>query len=1427
MLRQLTTKKRSRFIALALAGAISQPVLVQVFLRQSVAQAPAPAPADASCAAITTPLTPEEENYARTAWQYFLSNYQPNTGLVNAFDNYPSGTLWDMGNYLMALNAARWLNLTDQGDFDARLNRFLQTLGGLRLFEDSLPNKVYNTATGEMVDYSNTPIERGIGWSALDIGRLLAALHVIRTCHPQYSDWLNSILESWAIERSIQDGQLFGALVLPDNQTQLVQEGRLGYEEYAARGYELWGYSLPAAISFEPFKLVEIYGVQVPVDTRNYQSTNANNYVVSESYILDGIEFGYQGRIAEYAARVLEVQQKRYQATGQLTAVTEDNIDGPPHFLYNTVYANGVAWATITDTNEAYPDLRTISTKAAFGWRYISPESSYAQQLFGVVQRLISPDGRGFYAGLYEKTNEPNTALTGNTNGLILEILHYKARGNRPLIGHEQVTVSTGESEKVELVQGYPPPENLPTVPRPAAAESSSPLAPPQPASQLGNQPAAIAVEPIPPVAERLQRPDRPIRALSMPESRFAEAAWSYFEANYQSETGLVSDRSDMKGATLWGLGDYLAALQAARALKIITPEEFDQRTRLLLGALARLPLFAGELPHRGYDIRTLQPVDYGLNPVPEGRGWSGLDVGRMLLALYQLKSSHPEYTEAIDQIALGWSYLRVVDDSRLHSAIVEQDRFGRSLTRVRPVTRLGYEEYAARGFQLWGFDVNQAAVGNQYKTISVEGWEIPVQRQGRSPDPETPTYTVSDPFLRYGLELGFDPQMRSLVNPLLQAQVERYQRQGQLTAATTTLLTSEPFVIHSTVVGSQRPWATLDNDGQPVPNLRVVSTAAAFALHALFPDEEYTQKLRQSVTDLYNPLLGYYEGSYETTGKPTMGFSSGTNSLILQSLLYESQSRKPLLAEAVSLDSPWWQAIAAGDSGSGLPTRPTTKAHLVSDTAGTYWASDEISPDALVNRAAVKPTEVQGVTNPGQSDRALESTPTASPTLAPTEINAEPLPSKPAVRAAADQDRQVAQPPGGRKEPETTTQTPEPSLQPSDSTPNPSPEPTISLTEADKVAAQRAWQYFKRNWNQQTGLVNGVENLPWTTLWDQGSALLGIHAAYQLDVIQPAEFSTMMERFLKTLDTLPLAPTGLPNKAYNTRTGAMQTLDNRPDPSGKSGWSVLDTARFLLALHVLRVQYPEYANRIDRAVQRWNLSKLVNNGWLQGGISTANGTIQLVQEGRLGYEQYAAQGLKVWGLQAQNALNNPPVKTVQVDGVALQVDQRNLQNSGASNYLTNDPYLLWGLEMGWTDAVKPQVENLFKLQAQRYEKTGILTAVNEDSLDRPPYFLYYSVYVNDEPWQAITVRGQNYPELKFLSTKAAFAWGSLMPKHAYAKTLRDAVQNLADVNRGYLGGRYENPQLGGNTSIDVNINGIILESLLYKARGYRPLLEN
>jgi Protein of unknown function (DUF3131)/Glycosyl hydrolase family 26 len=385
-------------------------------------------------------LTAEEQQNAQIAWQYFRENTQAKTGLVNAVAAYPSTSLWDMGNSLIALHAAERLNLINTTEFDQKFQSFLTTLNNLQLVDRKLPNKAYNTTNAQMVDYQNRPSPHGIGWSALDIGRLLTALHILQDCRPNYATQIREITTQWQLSKAIEDGQLVGATGTK-NRRQLVQEGRLGYEEYAALGFKLWGLNPFKALDRTAFRqFVEIDGIQLPIDRRDYTNSNANNYVVSESYILQGMEFGGDAEFQTTAQKVLDVQQKRFERTNILTAVSEDHIQGKPYFLYNTIYANGTPWANITEDNKAYPKLRALSTKAAFGWHYLYPDHDYSNQLFNTAKTLKAANGSGFYAGQFEETKAPNAILTANTNALILAALLYKAQGSQPLVRSTQIS---------------------------------------------------------------------------------------------------------------------------------------------------------------------------------------------------------------------------------------------------------------------------------------------------------------------------------------------------------------------------------------------------------------------------------------------------------------------------------------------------------------------------------------------------------------------------------------------------------------------------------------------------------------------------------------------------------------------------------------------------------------------------------------------------------------------------------------------------------------------------------------------------------------------------------------------------------------------------------------------------------------------------
>ncbi|MGM3307092.1 DUF3131 domain-containing protein [Anabaena sp. WFMT] len=375
-------------------------------------------------------LTPQEMAIARQAWSYFQRNWNDKTGLVNSVDGFASVTMWDQAAAIAALVSARELNIVSASEFDGKMSQTLKTLATIPLYKGELPNKVYNSQTLIPVNYGQLDKKEEIGWSAIDLGRMAIWLKIIGAKYPQMRSQTEAVWKHWQVNRLTKNGQMFGTSVV-NGKEQYNQEGRLGYENYAAYGLQLWGLNVNKALEYTAnTAFVNLYGQGIPYDKRDAKNSGANNYVLSEPYILDGIETGFQALPKAYADRVLAAQEARYLATKQLTAVTEDNLDRPPYFVYGTLFVNGQAWATITDTQQKYNNLRFLSAKAAIGW-YTLYDTAYTRQLFDFVQTNLKSE-KGWYNGFYESLGQPNKALTANNNGVILESLLYKQVG-KPL----------------------------------------------------------------------------------------------------------------------------------------------------------------------------------------------------------------------------------------------------------------------------------------------------------------------------------------------------------------------------------------------------------------------------------------------------------------------------------------------------------------------------------------------------------------------------------------------------------------------------------------------------------------------------------------------------------------------------------------------------------------------------------------------------------------------------------------------------------------------------------------------------------------------------------------------------------------------------------------------------------------------------------
>ncbi|WP_413173224.1 DUF3131 domain-containing protein [Anabaena azotica] len=376
-------------------------------------------------------LTPQEMEIARQAWSYFENNWNDQTGLVNSVDGFTSVTMWDQAAAIAALVSARELNIISIKEFESKMSQMLKTLASMPLYKGELPNKVYNPKTLLPINYGSLVDKKAeIGWSALDLGRIALWLKIVGAKYPNMRSPTEAVWKHWQVKRLTKNGQMYGTAVV-NGKEQYNQEGRLGYENYAAYGFKLWGLDVKQALDYKSkAAFVSLYGQGVPYDQRDAKNSGANNYVLSEPYILDGIETGFQALPKAYADRILAAQEARYQKTNILTAVTEDNLDRAPYFVYSSLFVNGEPWATIADTGQKYNNLRFLSAKAAVGW-HILYKTPYTDKLFNFVQTNLKSE-KGWYNGFYESLKEPNKALTANNNGVILETLLYQQVG-KPL----------------------------------------------------------------------------------------------------------------------------------------------------------------------------------------------------------------------------------------------------------------------------------------------------------------------------------------------------------------------------------------------------------------------------------------------------------------------------------------------------------------------------------------------------------------------------------------------------------------------------------------------------------------------------------------------------------------------------------------------------------------------------------------------------------------------------------------------------------------------------------------------------------------------------------------------------------------------------------------------------------------------------------
>ena len=368
---------------------------------------------------------------------------------------------------------------------------------------------------------------------------------------------------------------------------------------------------------------------------------------------------------------------------------------------------------------------------------------------------------------------------------------------------------------------------------------------------------------------------------------------------------------------------------------------------------------------------------------------------------------------------------------------------------------------------------------------------------------------------------------------------------------------------------------------------------------------------------------------------------------------------------------------------------------------------------------------------------------------------------------------------------------------------------------------ARSAWAFVERNYQPGTGLARAHDTYQYVTLWDIASTLAATYSAHELGLVSDPVYNQKMQRALTTLSTTDLFDGAAFNKSYDSKTGRMIDRNQRISSKGY-GWSTTDIGRLLTWLRIIAVNQPQFAPQATAIVNRLNFSRLIDtDGYLRGqDIEPRTGQMRIYAEGRMGYEQYAAAGLAVWGHRAEKALNaSLNAQPVSVLGVSIVADKR------GDERITSEPYIMMGLETGWySPELRQQAWRVLAAQEARFKSTGTITMVSEDALPDPPfYFYYYDVYRQGRTFAVDAHSGQGYVESpRWISSKAAFAWHALLPS-PYTMTVLQAVQPAVIPGKGWGAGVYEGT-LKPTGDASLNTAALILEAAVYNLRGH-PLL--
>ncbi|OKP52638.1 hypothetical protein A8A12_04465 [Serratia marcescens] len=372
------------------------------------------------------------------------------------------------------------------------------------------------------------------------------------------------------------------------------------------------------------------------------------------------------------------------------------------------------------------------------------------------------------------------------------------------------------------------------------------------------------------------------------------------------------------------------------------------------------------------------------------------------------------------------------------------------------------------------------------------------------------------------------------------------------------------------------------------------------------------------------------------------------------------------------------------------------------------------------------------------------------------------------------------------------------------------------ALTEEQRQWADVAWRYVQNNTQPGSGLVNGKDRYPVVSLWNIGDGLIALTAARRLDLIPQREFDARLSALLTTLDRLPVTRIGAPGSLYSAINGAFSQ-------NGGAVSEAQGMARLLVGMRFAAQSFPEYRTFLERIALRWNFCDLLTQDDQPLDGREQNGSWHSAAASDVGYADYNHAAFRLWGFRRSSA-QTAPFKTAIIYGLPIDVTARDPRLTGTPAGIESTPYLLIGLEMGWTAPSSPNLagasmaqraQRLYQAQETRWRREKILTARAQYSRSTAPWEVYDSLFANGYAWNTLADDGRYAPELALLSTRAIFGLWALWDTR-YTDTLMQLGQLQQDEKRGWFEGRYE-ANGGYNATFTLTTNTVVLEALLFK----------